>query len=73
MMPTHEPLMVERLHEALDVEKSMWSAEFASEFEELGSQIVHQQGDDVEVVGDDVLEEEEEEMSELEHLLTVGV
>jgi hypothetical protein len=52
----------------------MWSEEFASEFEDLGSEIVHQESeDDVEVVDDDVPEEEEEEeISELERLLTVG-
>jgi hypothetical protein len=73
MMPNHQPLMVERLHEALAVERSMWSEEFASEFEDLGSEIVHQESeDDVEVVDDDVPEEEEEEISELERLLTVG-
>jgi hypothetical protein len=51
----------------------MWSEEFASEFEHLGSEIVHQESeDDVEVVDDDVPEEEKEEISELERLLTVG-
>jgi hypothetical protein len=56
----------------------MWSEEFASEFKDLGSKIVHQESeDDVEVVDNDVPEEEEEEeeeeeISELERLLTVG-
>jgi hypothetical protein len=64
------------LFNILAVEKSMWSEEFASEFEDLGSEIVHPESeDDVEVVEDDVPEEEEEEdeeISELERLLTVG-
>jgi hypothetical protein len=52
----------------------MWSEESASEFEDLGSEIVHQESeDDVEMVDDDVPEEdEEEEISELDRLLTVG-
>jgi hypothetical protein len=49
------------------------SEEFASEFEDQGAQIVPKEGeDDVEVVGDDVPEEEGQEMSEWEILLTVG-
>jgi hypothetical protein len=51
----------------------MWSEEFAIEFEDLGSEIVHQESEDVvEGVDDDVPEEEEEQISELERLLTVG-
>jgi hypothetical protein len=55
--------MIERLHEALAVENNMLSEELASEFEGLGAEIVLQEGeDDVEVVGDDVPEEEEEKL-----------
>jgi hypothetical protein len=51
----------------------MWSEEFTSEFEDLGLEKVHQQGKDyVDMVGDDVPEEEEEEMIEWECLLTEG-
>jgi hypothetical protein len=72
MMADHEALLVKRLLEARALENSMWSEEFASEFKDLGSEIVHQADyDDVEVVGDDVPEEQEEEMSESELLLTV--
>jgi hypothetical protein len=41
-----------------EVEERMWWEEVASKFEELGSEIVHQEGgDDLEVVGDGMPEE----------------
>jgi hypothetical protein len=40
MMGNHEPLMVERLHEGLAVENNMRSEKLASDFEDLGSEMV---------------------------------